>query len=75
MRLTELTTAQAGQAIGLTRQAMWNHIEAGRLRCVRRGVRGLVKIDVDDLRRFCSRYLYDLDEEYLSRLANQETVK
>ena len=70
----ELTTAQAGAALGLSDQAIRDHIAAGRLSARRHGIRGLLKISVDDLWLFARQYNYVVNEEYLSRLVNQETA-
>jgi hypothetical protein len=70
MELMELTAAQAGMVLGMSDEAIRNHITAGRLAARRHGIRGLYKIMVTDLRSFARQYNYTVDEEYLSRLAN-----
>lgn len=64
----EVTTSQAGRAVGLTSQAVRDHINAGRLPATRVGVKGVYRILVNDLCRFAREYRYRLDESYLQEL-------
>lgn len=67
----EISTVQAGAALGLTDETIRNHIAAGRLPARKHGFRGLLKVRVDDLREFARLYNYVVDEEYLAALAKQ----
>ena len=67
----ELSTAEAGAAIGLSNQAIRDHIAAGRLSAREHGMKRLLKIKVDDLRAFARQYGYIVDEEYLAGLASK----
>ena len=66
----ELTAAQAGEAIGLSHQAIRNHVEAGRLIARRHGIRRSVRVDVGDLRTFAQKYNYRINEAFLAQLAS-----
>ena len=65
----ELSSSEAGNALGLSSQSVRNQVNAGRLSARHRGVRRQVLIDVSDLRVFACEYNYDLDELYISGLA------
>lgn len=67
----ELSTSEAGAAIGMSDQAIRDHIDAGRLPARRHGMKGLYKVKVDDLRAFARQYNYIVDEEYLAGLASR----
>lgn len=56
----ELTTMEAGEALGMTDQAVRDHIHAGRLNARRVGVRRQFLISEDELRRFAAKFNYDL---------------
>lgn len=70
----ELTTAEAGAALRMSDQSVRDHIAAGRLNARKHGIRGLLKINIEDLRSFALQFGYPLDEDYLSRLASKESV-
>lgn len=61
----ELTTAQAAAALGLSVQAVRNHVLAGRLPARRHGFRQFYRISEQDLRAFAARYSYPIEEEKL----------
>lgn len=67
----ELSTVEAGAAIGLSDQAIRDHIAAGRLAARKHGMKGLFKIKADDLRAFARQFGYLVDEEYLAGLASR----
>ena len=58
----------AGKLIGLSDQAIRDHVAAGRLPAQRVGVRGLYRIRISDLSTLAEKYNYPFDEE----LANQQ---
>jgi hypothetical protein len=68
----ELSTSDAGMAIGLSREMIRLHVVAGRLPARWHGMRRAIRVHVDDLRAFAHKWGYPIDEEYLSRLANPE---
>jgi len=65
----ELSTLEAGTAIGVSRETIRLDVVAGRLPARKHGIRGALKIELDALRQFARAYGYQVDEEYLSRLA------
>lgn len=67
----EISTVEAGAALGMSDQAVRDHIAAGRLPARRHGFRGLYRVRVDDLRAFAARYDYVLDDSYLAGLVEQ----
>ena len=70
----ELTSGQAGEVLGISRQSIWNHIVAGRLPARRFGVSRRARIHAEELRTFAEQYGYPLDEATLARLAEQAAV-
>jgi hypothetical protein len=62
----ELSTTKCGLALGMTNQAVRDHIAAGRLLARRVGVRREYRVHVADLRAFAARYDYELNEDYLA---------
>lgn len=58
----ELTTVQAAAALGLSVQAVRNHVASGRLPARRHGVRQYYRFREADLREFSIRYAYPLVE-------------
>lgn len=67
----EISSVEAGRALGMSDQAIRDQVDAGRLRARRHGMRRLLRIRVDDLRAFARQYNYVVDEEYLATLAEQ----
>jgi hypothetical protein len=65
---TQISSPAAAAIIGLSDQAIRDHIAAGRLPAQRVGVRGLYKIQLSDLRDLAEKYNYPFDED----LANQQ---
>lgn len=61
----ELSTADAAAALSLTQQSIRQHIKAGRLPAVRRGVRGVFWIREIDLLVFAKRYNYPVNHSAL----------
>ena len=57
----EINASQAGQALGMTDQAVRDHVNAGRLKARRVGMRRIYTIRVEDLKDFARKYSYDLD--------------
>lgn len=67
MTESRVSSEQAGAILGLTGQAIRDHIAAGRLHAERVGVRGLYKIQLSDLRALAEKYNYPFDEELANR--------
>lgn len=59
--MRELTTTEAGKSLGMTDQAVRDHIHAGRLDARRIGMRRQFMISEQELRRFAQEYNYDLN--------------
>jgi len=64
----ELSTEEAGKALGLSAQTIRDHIAADRLRARKHGFRGLLKIQVDDLHAFANDFNYVIDADFLATL-------
>ena len=67
MSQSTLSADNAGPIIGLTGQAIRDHVAAGRLPCQRVGVRRLYRIDIDDLKALADKYNYPWDQELVDQ--------
>lgn len=67
----EITTAEAGAALGISRETIRLHVAEGRLPARKQGIRGILKIQVDDLREFARQFGYVVNDQYLTRLASK----
>lgn len=66
--MPEVSSREAGQIINVSRISIYSHVKAGRLPARQEGLRGIIKIEVDDLRQFAERYQYRFNEELATRL-------
>lgn len=67
--MPEISTIEAGQIIGLSRQSIYVHIKSGRLKAKQVGPRRVSRIEVDELRRLAEKYNYRFDEELATKFA------
>lgn len=67
--MPEVSARAAAQIIELSHTTIHGHVESGRLPARKQGLRGIIRIDVDDLRKFAARYQYRFNEELATRLA------
>ena len=67
----ELTTPQAAAALGLSEQAVRDHVTAGRLVARRHGFRKTYKFREEDVREFATKYQYVIDEDAIPRPVRQ----
>jgi len=70
-RSLEVESPLAGRLIGVSRQTIRAHVVAGRLPARRVGVRGKLRIQVADLRKFAETYNYDWNESALAEVQTQ----
>lgn len=61
--MIDLTSPQAAKVIGTNRVAIYRAAESGLLKARRQGVRGMIRIDVNDLRTFAQTYGYKFNED------------
>lgn len=67
--MPEVSSAEAAEIIGTTSQTIRRAVDRKLLMARRHGLRGLVKIDVDELRQFATQYQYRFDESLVKRYA------
>lgn len=67
--MPEVSSRDAAQIINLSRVSIHSHVKAGRLPARQAGLRGIIRIEVDDLRKFAERYQYRFNEELATQLA------
>ncbi len=69
MNDSRISSLQAGKIVGLTDEAIRNHIEAGRLPAIRVGMKGRYRIELADVMALAERFNYPVDEELVKELA------
>lgn len=67
--MPEVSAREAAQIINVSHTNIHRHVKAKRLPARSEGIRGIVKIEVDDLREFAKRYQYRFNEELATQLA------
>lgn len=65
--MPEVSSAEAAKIIGITSQTIRRHIDDQLLSARKQGVRGIVRVDIDDLRKFADEYQYRFDEELAAK--------
>lgn len=68
----ELTTRQAGRMLGLSPQAVRNHVEAGRLPVRKHGIKGVFKVEDSDIREFAAKYNYVVNERWYAMFVQEK---
>lgn len=66
-----LSAIEAGKIIGVTHTTIHAYVRRGELPARRVGVRRIIRIDVEDLRKFAERYQFDFDEELARQIAER----
>lgn len=66
--MPEVSSRDAAQIINVSRVSIHGHVKAGRLPARQEGLRGIIRIEVDDLRKFAERYQYRFNEELATQL-------
>ena len=67
--MPEVSSDNAGLIIGVTRETIRVHVDGGRLKARREGMRRLIRIEVEELRSFAKKYQYRFDEDLAKQLA------
>lgn len=67
--MPEVSAREAAQIINVSHMNIYRHVKAGRLPARNEGIRGIIRVEVDDLRKFAERYQYRFDEELATQLA------
>lgn len=67
--MPEVSSDIAGQIIGVTRETIRVHVDGGRLKARREGLRKVIKVDIDSLREFAEQYQYRFNEDLANKLA------
>lgn len=67
--MPEVSSTAAAKIIGSNHVTVREHVENGRLPGRRVGLRGVVRIEIDDLREFAKKYQYRFNEELAATLA------
>lgn len=67
-----LSAIQAGKIIGVTHATIHNYVKRGVLLARRVGVRRIIRIDVEDLRKFAEQYQFDFDEQLARELTRND---
>lgn len=67
--MPEVSAREAAQIINVGHMTIRRYVKAGRLPARNEGIRGIIKIEVDDLRQFAERYQYRFNEDLATQLA------
>lgn len=65
----EVSASQAAQILQISRDTVWRVVRDGSLPARRQGMRGIIRIDVEDLRAYAEKYQHRFDEELAQKLA------
>lgn len=68
--MSEFSTQEAAQIVGCSHTTIWEQVKAGELTARRQGLRGIIRIEEDDLRSFAERYNYRYNEALARQLAD-----
>lgn len=68
----ELTTKQAAAVSDASAMTLRNYIDRGLLPARRVGLKRLIRINVDDLRKFASEYGFLVDETAIDNIKSQK---
>ncbi len=67
--MPELSSTDAGRVIGVSRQTIISYVDSGVLQARRMGLRKVIRIDVEELRRIAEKYEYRFDATLAAQLA------
>lgn len=69
--MPEVSSAEAGKIIGRSAESIRRYVRNGQLSARHEGPKGLVLVELDDLRIFAEKYQFRFDEKLASQYANQ----
>jgi hypothetical protein len=67
--MPEVSSTDAGRIIGVSQRTIVNYVDNGVMAARRMGLRKVIRIDVDELRRVAKTYEYRFDENLATQLA------
>ncbi len=67
--MPELSSTDAGRVISVSRQTIVSYVDSGVLPARRMGLRKVIRIDVEELRRTAEKYGYRFDTTLATQLA------
>lgn len=67
--MPEVSSTEAGRIIGVSQRTIVNYVDNGVMEARRMGLRKVIRIDLDELRRVAAVYQYRFDEELATQLA------
>ena len=67
--MAEVTAPQAAEILSTSYMTIHRRVDDGTLNARREGVKGILRIDVDELRRFANKFGYRFDERLAKQLA------
>ena len=67
--MPELSSNDAAQVIGTTSETIRRYIDREILPARQFGLRGIIRIDVDDLKKFANEYGFRFDDQMAAQLA------
>jgi hypothetical protein len=59
----EVSTQQAAQILSTTPKTIWEKCRDGKIKARRQGERGVIRIDIDELRRYAQAFGYRFNED------------
>lgn len=67
--MPEVSSTEAAQILGVSRQTIIRYIDRQLIPARKQGLRGISRIELEDLQRFAEEYQYRYDEKLARRLA------
>jgi hypothetical protein len=67
--MPEVSSTDAGRIIGVSQRTIVNYVDNGVIEARRMGLRKVIRIDIDELRRVAQVYQYRFDEDLATQLA------
>lgn len=67
--MPELSSTDAGRVIGVSRQTIVSYVDSGVITARRIGLRKVIRIDIEELRRIAEKYEYRFDTTLATQLA------
>lgn len=67
--MPEVSSTDAGRIIGVSRKTICAYVDTGVLTARRIGLRKVIRIDIEELRRVAEKYQYRFDENLAAELA------
>ena len=68
MNEQRISSTMAAKIVGLSDEAIRNHIQAGRLPAERVGMKGWYRIQIADVKALAKRFNYPMNEDFLREL-------